>query len=184
VRQWNNARPIYQRVIPLAQRAGRGDYEAKAWLGIARLEKFGAQNHRASRDAIDSALAAVGTSPENATLRADILIERADLEAAAGELDQALASVSEAVTIARNGADRDLLFNALFNRAGVHNQLTEALFKVYGNLPRVTPDEWQRCQQVEREMRDHFGDAFNDLTHAHARFFRNTTASQLTSFVR
>jgi CHAT domain-containing protein len=167
VRQWNNARPIYQRVIPLAQRAGRGDYEAKAWLGIARLEKFGAQNHRASREAIDRALAAVGTSPEHATLRGDILIERADLEGAAGELDQALASSSEAVTLARKGTDKDLLFNALFNRAGVHNQLTEVLFKVYNNLPRMTPDEWQRCQEVEREMRDHLADAQSDLKQAH-----------------
>jgi CHAT domain-containing protein/tetratricopeptide (TPR) repeat protein len=168
VRQWDEARPIYERVIPLAQRAGRADYEAKAYLGIGRLEKFGAQNHRAAREAIDRALAAVGSSPDHATLRADMLIERADLESSAGELDQALASVSEAVTIARTGTDRDLLFNALHNRAAVHNLLTEALFKVYGALPCVTPEEWQRCQTVERDMRDHFADAVNDLTRARA----------------
>lgn len=168
VRQWNEARPIYQRVIPLAQRAGRADYEAKAWLGIGRLEKFGAQNHRAAREAIDRALVAVGSSPENATLRADILIERADLESSAGDANQALASVSQAVRIARSGTDRDLLFNALFNRAGVHNQLTEALFKVYGGLPCVTADEWRQCQHIEREMREHFADALDDLTQARA----------------
>jgi CHAT domain-containing protein/tetratricopeptide (TPR) repeat protein len=168
MRQWNEARPIYQRVVPLAQRAGRADYEAKAWLGIGRLEKFGANDHRAAREAIDRALAAVGTAPDNATLRADILVERADLQSAAGELDQALASVSQAVTIARSGTDRDLLFNALFNRGGVHNLLTEALYKVYVRLPCLTPEEWQRCQQVEQEMRDHLADALKDLMQAQA----------------
>jgi CHAT domain-containing protein len=168
VRQWNAARPVYRQVIELAQRAGRADYEAKAWLGIGRLEKFGAQNHHAAREAIDRALVLTGTSPENGTVRADILIERADLDSSVGELDQALADVSQAVTIARRSVDRDLLFNALFNRAGVHNQLTETLFKIYGSLPCVTPDEWRRCQEVGREMRDHFADALNDFTQAQA----------------
>ena len=168
MRRWDEARPIYLRVVPLAQRAGRTDYEAKAWLGIGRIEKFGAQNHRAAREAIDRALVSLGTSPEHATLRADILIERADLQSSAGDLDEALASVSQAVVIARKGTDRDLLFNALFNRAGVHNQLTEALFKVYGSLPKVTPEEWQQCQKVAQEMRDHFADAVDDLTQAQA----------------
>jgi CHAT domain-containing protein len=74
--------------------------------------------------------------------------------------------VSQAVTIARGGTDLDLLFNALNNRAGIHQQLTEALYKVYGSLPCTTPIEWQRCQQVEQEMRDHLADALDDLTQA------------------
>jgi hypothetical protein len=72
------------------------------------------------------------------------------------------------VTIARAGTDRDLLFNALNNRAGVHYLLTIALFKIYGTLPCVTPDEWQQCQQIERGMRGHFTDAVDDYTHARA----------------
>lgn len=168
LRQWDEARPIYQRVIPLAQRASRSDYEAKAWLGIARLEKFGAQNHRTARAAIDRALAAVGASPETAVLKADILIERSDSESSTGELGPALASAVEAVTIAREGGDKDLLFNALFSRAGVHHQLTAALFNAYLKLPRATPEEWQQSEQVAKEMRDHLADAQGQLAQARA----------------
>jgi CHAT domain-containing protein len=166
VNRWDEARPIYQRVIPLAQRAGRADYEAKAWLGIGRLENYGHHNHRAASEAIDRALVVLGSSPEHAMLKADMLIERADLDASAGDLDQALAAVSQAVTIARSGADRDLLFNAFNNRGGVHKQLTDALYKVYVSLPCTTATEWRQCQEVEREMRDHFADARDDLARA------------------
>jgi CHAT domain-containing protein len=166
VSEWDEARPIYQRVIPLARRAGRADYEAKAWLGIGRLENYGHGNHGAAREAIDRALVVLGNSSENATLKADILIERADLDSSAGELDQALASVSQAVTIARSGTDRDLLFNALNNRGGVHRKLADSLFNLYTSLPCTTPIEWRRCQQVEREMRDHSADARDDWTQA------------------
>ncbi len=165
---WDDALPIYQRVIPLAQRAGRADYEAKAWLGIGRLENYGHHNHRAASEATDRALAILGNSPEHAILKADMLIERADLDTSAGELDQALAVVSQAVTIARSGTDRDLLFNAFYNRAGIHKQLSDDLYKVYVSLPCTTPNEWRQCQQVEREMRDHFADTLDDLTQAQA----------------
>jgi CHAT domain-containing protein len=187
VSHWDEARPIYQLVIPLAQRAGRADYEAKAWLGIGRLENYGPHNHRAASEAIGRALVVLGSSPEYAILKADMLIERADLDASAGELDQALAGVSQAVTIARRGTDRDLLFNALNNRGGVHKQLTDALYKIYASLPCTTPNEWRQCQQVERKMRDHFADALDDLTQAQAiaielgqSYFANTIQGELS----
>lgn len=166
MRRWDDARPVYRRDVALAQKARRSDYEAKAWLGIARLEKFGAQNHRAARDAIDRALEAAGSAADTAILRGDILLERADLEAAAGDLDSALASASEAVKIARASPDRDLQFNTLFNRAGVHNRLTEELFKLYTSLPCLTAEQWQQCQQLAREMEDHVADARDDFQQA------------------
>src|SRR5262249_15587151 len=75
VNHWDEARTIYQDVIPLAQRAGRADYEAKAWLGIGRLQNYGHRNHRAASEAIDRALVVLGSSPEHAILKADMLIE-------------------------------------------------------------------------------------------------------------
>jgi tetratricopeptide (TPR) repeat protein len=167
MRRWDEARPVYQRVIPLAQKGRRSDYEAKAWLGIGRLENFGAQDHRAAREAIDRALEAVGSSPDTAILRGDILLERTDLQASAGDLDGALASASDAVTIARGSADRDLLYNTLFTRAGVHNRLTEELFKLYTGLPCLTATQWEQCEELAREMEDHAADARADFEQAH-----------------
>ena len=70
--------------------------------------------------------------------------------------------LSTLITVNGVAADKDLLFNAVFNRSGIHNQLNEALFKIYGNLPCVTPDEWSRCQQTAQEMQDHLADAIEE----------------------
>ena len=68
----------------------------------------------AARDAIGRALAAAGSATETTTIRADILLERADLESSAGELDQALATSSQAVSIARQGRLRRLTEAQIF----------------------------------------------------------------------
>jgi CHAT domain-containing protein len=163
MQRWNEAKDRYQEVVRVAGITHEVEFQAKAWIGLGKLERFGLKNQGAAAAAIEQAIRLTGLGPNYESLHANALLERADLESASGDNLAALRTLGTVVEAAQRLADKDLLQPALFSQGGVKQGLAESLYAIYLTLPLKTPREWKRCEDVERSIRQYLEDAVSDL---------------------
>src|SRR5262245_11193280 len=78
VQQWAESKKLYEKAIELARTNHEIEYQAKAWLGIEKVESIGYKNHAASLNAIDEALRLVRSAGNLKSMEANLILERAD----------------------------------------------------------------------------------------------------------
>jgi CHAT domain-containing protein len=159
---WVQARDRYREVIPLASQNQQVEYEAKAWLGIVKIEQIGLLDHRAASEAADHALR-LAQSAGLERLELEILFERAQMEENAGELAGADVTLTKIIDRSRQLGDQQMQQSSLYGRAHLKLRLAEQAYRLYGSLPYKTPLEWSRCEAVELEARQFLQDAKQDL---------------------
>jgi len=160
---WNEAKERYQEVVRVASSAHEVEFQAKAWIGIEKLERFGLRNQGAASAAIEQAIRLTGPGSGLELLNANAMLERADLESASGDNLAALRTLGAVVETAQRLGDKDLLQPALFSQGGVKQTLAESLYAMYVTLPYKTAMEWKRCEDVEKSIREYLEDAVSDL---------------------
>src|SRR5262249_25538406 len=143
VQQWAESKKLYEKAIELARTNHEIEYQAKAWLGIEKVESIGYKNHAASLNAIDEALRLVRSAGNLKSMEANLILERADRETETGNLDVALKLVDSSIQTAYRLNDKDLLQPALFSRSGIKHNMAAALLQQYVNLPHKTPVDWK-----------------------------------------
>jgi CHAT domain-containing protein len=159
--RWADARDRYRETVALASRNKQAEYEAKAWLGIAKSERIGLRNYRAASEATDQALRAAQSAGLR-TFEVDILFDRSQLQQIAGEFNQAVETLGEVIKRSRETGDNDMQQLSLDRRADLKTQLAQQAFSLYVSLPYKTRSEWLRCQEVENQAREYLLDARQD----------------------
>ena len=122
--QSDEAKQLYLRALALAKQAGHAGYQAKALIGLARVEQLGTREFGSAALHLEEAIRLTATAADQ-TFYLDALEEKAALETTQGQLVPALQSLERLRDLLKGRPEDARLFFVYYYEADAYRKMAD-----------------------------------------------------------